>query len=202
MPSLNLKWNSIVRGSKVIGTSNLYVHATSNSSCLINNSIHKSRLYSNNIVTLFDRIEEGVRFNLLSHHMRREADATHICYRYNCVWFNECSSIEKWLKTYRGLDKLISIRRSAHGEGGWVAPDHRDCCSRGLAKGLTLDPFGLLKNRWWLEERCWSHSLFYFISFALLKRRTPCVLCVNFEILSPSQYHKCTLLLSPAGLYL
>ena len=62
------------------------------------------------------------------------------------------------LLSYRGLNELISIGTSSDGEawwGGGVA-SHNWC--RRLAKGLSLHPLRLVKNKWRLEQRCWCRG--------------------------------------------
>jgi hypothetical protein len=53
---------------------------------------------------------------------------------------------ERCNMTYRGLDKLISIRTSTNGKGrrgGGAAPDNG---GRGQAEGLTLNKLRLVKD--------------------------------------------------------
>lgn len=62
--------------------------------------------------------------------------------------------------TYRSLDKLLGVGgNSFHGEGCGLAADVGD---RGLAEARALHPFGLVKNKGWLEERSWGHLFQFF----------------------------------------
>jgi len=95
----------------------------------------------------------------------------------------------RFLSSYRGLNELISVRTSSDGEGRRVGGAASENWCRRLAKGLTLHPFRLVKNKWRLEQRGWSRGHWW-------RNTTTTILSPTEQPLYWSRYHTCNVFAS------